>query len=64
MIPDELDEVIELSEKLAIDWVHAYMEEVERIQKFFTIKQDSLINEFISLQDKFRIRTDLHEQEQ
>ena len=61
MIPDEVDETIELSEQLTIDWVHAYMEEINRIDNFFTTKQDALINEFISLQDKFRIKTDLHE---
>ena len=61
MIPDEVDETIELSEQLTIDWVHAYMEEINRIDSFFTTKQDALINEFISLQDKFRIKTDLHE---
>ena len=31
MVPDEFDEVIELSEKMVIDWVHAYMEEIDRI---------------------------------
>ena len=61
MIPDEVDETIELSEQLTIDWVHAYMEEINRIDNFFMTKQDALINEFISLQDKFRIKTDLHE---
>ena len=49
MVPDEFDEVIELSEKMVIDWVHAYMEEIDRIQNFFINKQESLINEFISL---------------
>ena len=59
MIPDEVDEAVELSEKLTIEWIHAYMEEVDRIQRFFTNKENALINDFISLQDKFRIRTDL-----
>ena len=35
MIPDERDEVIEHSELLTIDWVHAFLEEVNRIEGFF-----------------------------
>ena len=31
MIPDKVDEAVELSEKLTIEWIHAYMEEVDRI---------------------------------
>ena len=49
MIPDEVDEAVELSEKLTIEWIHAYMEEVDRIQRFFTNKENALINDFISL---------------
>ena len=64
MVPDEVDDVIELSEKLTIEWIHAFLEEINRIENFFLTKQDALINEFIALQDKFRIKTDIHEQEQ
>ena len=63
MVPDEYDEVIELSEKLTIEWVHAFLGEMERVEDFFKMKQDGLINEFIALQDKFRIKTDVQEQE-
>ena len=62
-MPDVHDEVIELSESLTIDWVHAFLEEMNKIENFFVKKQDELINEFIGLQDKFRIKTDVHEQE-
>ena len=61
MVPDEVDDVIELSEKLTIEWIHAFLEEINRIENFFLTKQDALINEFIALQDKFRIKTDIHE---
>ena len=63
MVPDAADEVIEQSEILTVDWVHAFLEEINRIEGFFINKQDDLINEFIALQDKFRIKTDFHEQE-
>ena len=61
MVPDVRDEVIEQSEILAVDWVHAFLEEIDRIEEFFVTKQDDLINEFIAFQDKFRIKTDFHE---
>ena len=55
--PAKKDETIIKSEKLALDWIHAYLDEVYRIDDFFKAKQDELINEFICLQDKLRCKT-------
>ena len=55
--PAKKDECIIKSEKLALDWIHAYLDEVYRIDDFFKAKQDELINEFICLQDKLRCKT-------
>jgi len=35
MQPDERDEVIEFSEELTINWIHAFLDEVYRIDDFF-----------------------------
>ena len=40
------------------------MFDIDRIDTFFITQRDDLINQFIVLQDKFRIKTDYHEQEQ
>ena len=62
-IPQNEDEVAEDSNKFTTEWIHAWLVEVERIDKFFCTKRDVLIDEFILLQDKFRIKTDIHEQD-
>ena len=45
---------------MTIQWLHAFLEEIERIEHFFQSKQEELINDFIHLQDKFRMKTDHH----
>ena len=61
MQPDERDAVIEEAERLTIEWIHAFLDEVYRIDDFFKTKQTELINSFIQLQDKFRIKTEKYE---
>jgi hypothetical protein len=61
MTPDERDDCVLLSEELTVDWIHAFLDEVYRVEDFFKGKQNELINSFIGLQDKFRIKTDQHE---
>ena len=61
MQPDERDEIVGYSEQLTIEWVHAFLDEIYRIDDFFKKKQTELINNFIGLQDKFRIRTEKYE---
>ena len=58
MYPEDDDEIKFDSEELTVQWVHAFLEEIERIEFFFKSKQEELINEFIHLQDKFRMKTD------
>ena len=59
MEPDIMDDTMQLSEKLTVEWVHAFLDEIHRIDEFFSSKQNELIDTFIALQDKFRIRTEL-----
>ena len=47
------------SENLTVEWIHAFLGEVQRVDDFFSKKQNELIDQFITLQDKFRIRTEL-----
>ena len=61
MQPDERDDVVEYSEQLTVEWVHAFLDEIYRIDDFFKKKQTELIDNFIGLQDKFRIRTEKYE---
>ena len=61
MKPDERDDVIEYSEQLTVEWIHAFLDEIYRIDDFFKARQTELINNFIGLQDKFRIKTEKHE---
>ena len=56
-------EVLEQSKELATIWIAAYLEEINRIEQFFLQKQNDLINQFILLQDKFRIKAELYENE-
>ena len=38
MQPDERDDVIEEAERLTIEWIHAFLDEVYRIDDFFKTK--------------------------
>lgn len=38
MVPDDRDEIIEESERLTINWVHAFLEEINRVEQFFITK--------------------------
>ena len=55
--PAKKDESIIKAEKLTLEWIHAYLDEVYRTDDFFKAKQDELIDEFICLQDKLRCKT-------
>ncbi len=62
MQPDERDGVIEYSEELTVNWIHAFLDETYRIDDFFKSRQTELINNFIGLQDKFRLKTEKYEE--
>ena len=47
--PEGRDESVKRAESLTIEWIHAFLDEIYRIEDFFKEKQDELINEFISL---------------
>lgn len=57
------DELIKKSEHETFKWITAFLNEVERIEQFFIAKQNDLINQFILLQDKFRIQAEMYEDE-
>lgn len=64
MSSNDVDQVVlEQSKELATIWIAAYLEEINRIEQFFLQKQNDLINQFILLQDKFRIKAELYENE-
>ena len=44
--------------------MHAFLDEVYRIDDFFKSKQNELICAFIKRQDKFRIMTEQHEMDE
>ena len=61
MVRDEEDEIMELSEELAFDWVNKYLMEVDHSNAFYETKLKELIEEFIQLQEKFRIRSQIYQ---
>ena len=61
MLPDERDETTDYSESQTIEWIHAFLDEIYRVDDFFSTTQKNLIDQFIMLQDKFRIKTDAYE---
>ena len=42
--PAKKDESIIKAEKLTVEWIHAYLDEIYRTDDFFKAKQDELIN--------------------
>ena len=38
MVPDLKDEITEQSEVLTVEWVHAFLEEINKIENFFLTK--------------------------
>lgn len=57
MQEDEGDEVFQASESMAFEWIEFFLSDVNRIERFFVDKKESLINEFIGMQEKFRLKT-------
>jgi hypothetical protein len=35
MVPDEHDEIFEMSEKLAFEWISLYLQEADRVEGFY-----------------------------
>jgi hypothetical protein len=53
---DEQDDVFFASEELAFEWIECFMADVDRVEKFFKEKEESLINDFIATQERFRLK--------
>jgi len=55
------DLVFQVSEEMAFEWIELFLSDVNRIERFFSDKKDSLINEFINTQEKFRLKSHNYE---
>lgn len=51
------DEVFHASEEMTFEWIEMFLSDVNRIERFFVEKKESLINEFIAMQEKFRLKS-------
>lgn len=51
------DEIFHASEELTFEWIELFLSDVNRIERFFVEKKESLINEFIAMQEKFRLKS-------
>lgn len=43
------DLIFQVSEEMAFEWIELFLSDVNRIERFFSDKKDSLINEFINM---------------
>jgi hypothetical protein len=57
-------EILHASEEVTAMWISSYLDEISRVESFFEKKLESLITEFILMQDKFRLKSELYETEQ
>ena len=55
------DLIFQVSEEMAFEWIELFLSDVNRIERFFSDKKDSLINEFINMQEKFRLKSHNYE---
>lgn len=55
------DAVFMASEELAFEWIEFFLSDVNRIDRFFSEKQEALINEFIGMQERFRLKSSEYE---
>ena len=61
-LPDQNhDQIFERSELMTFEWIEIYMCEIQQVESFFSSKLDELISQFIQLQDNFRIKADMFE---
>lgn len=61
IVADEEDEVFKCSEEMTFEWIEMFLSDVNRIERFFTDKKEQLINEFIVMQEKFRLKSNQYE---
>jgi hypothetical protein len=52
--------VLVASEELTAIWISNYLDEINRVEKFFLFKISELIDQFILMQDKFRLKSELN----
>ncbi len=46
---------------MAAIWISSYLDEINRVETFFQSKIEELVNQFILMQDKFRLKSELYE---
>lgn len=54
---EDHDFIFMASEELAFEWIEYFLSDVNRIERFFKQKRESLVNEFISMQERFRLKS-------
>jgi hypothetical protein len=42
---------------LAFEWIELFLSDVNRIERFFVDKKEGLINEFIAMQERYRLKS-------
>ena len=56
-LENENDEIHQISEEMAFEWIELFLSDVNRVERFFTDKKESLINEFIAMQERYRLKS-------
>lgn len=42
---------------MAFEWIELFLSDVNRIERFFVDKKEGLINEFIAMQERYRLKS-------
>lgn len=60
-LEDEHDEIHAFSEEQTFEWIEMFLSDVNRIERFFLDKKEQLINEFIAMQERYRLKSHQYE---
>lgn len=56
-LEDEDDDIHQISEEMAFEWIELFLSDVNRVERFFLDKKEQLINEFIAMQERYRLKS-------
>lgn len=56
-VEDVDDEIHAISEEQAFEWIEMFLSDVNRVERFFVDKKEQLINEFIGMQERYRLKS-------
>ena len=57
LLENDEDEVFFASEELAFEWIEMFLSDVNRVERFFVEKKEQLINDFIAMQERYRLKS-------